>query len=194
MLFLDDNAADAQLEQARRTRSGSIAIVVRGWKCQTKETLHNEIGAALQLPGYYGENWNALDECLHDLSWLPAERYLLVINCVEKLLHEDDQSLVLFLDVLSEASRIWSERGVLFEVIFCGNRAGLDRALTLFRSGAAAVAAVNPAAGISVYHRGAGSAAGLQLNGKALIWNDPASSIIGLPVFSFSLLPPWRLR
>ena len=29
---------------------------------------------------------------------------------------------------------------------------------------------------------------------KALIWNDPASSIIGLPVFSFSLWPPWRLR
>jgi hypothetical protein len=137
MLFLDDNAADAQLEQVRQTRSGSIAIVVRGWKCQTKETLHNEIGAALQFPGYYGENWNALDECLHDLSWLPAGRYLLVINCVEKLLPDDDQSLRLFLDVLSEASCVWSERGILFEVIFCGNRAGLDRALTLFRSVAA---------------------------------------------------------
>ena len=35
-----------------------------------KQALLRLISAALQFPEYFGFNWDALDECLADLSWL----------------------------------------------------------------------------------------------------------------------------
>ena len=40
----------------------------------------------LQFPNYFGRNWNALDECLTDFSWLPQERIIVVISEFEKVL------------------------------------------------------------------------------------------------------------
>ena len=34
----------------------------------TKEEVHDRIAQALGFPDYYGRNWDAFDECIHDLS------------------------------------------------------------------------------------------------------------------------------
>jgi hypothetical protein len=54
-----------------------------------------------------------------------------------------------------------------------------------------AVAADAVAAGKLEQHQRTARAAPAPLNGKALIWNDPASPIISLPVFFSWLPPPW---
>jgi RNAse (barnase) inhibitor barstar len=36
------------------------------------ENLFEELAQCLRLPDYFGANWNALEECIRDLSWLPA--------------------------------------------------------------------------------------------------------------------------
>lgn len=57
---------DAQLEV-------SPALVVEmpaGIK--TKEALLDELYQRLRFPDYFGDNWDALWECIRDLSWLPA--------------------------------------------------------------------------------------------------------------------------
>lgn len=46
-----------------------------------KEQLLRNLAAALQFPNYFGFNWDALDDCLSDLSWLPSTNI--------QLLHED---------------------------------------------------------------------------------------------------------
>ena len=57
---------------------GRIAIrLLRGANMEKRDGFYNELGAALQLPLYFGKNWDALDECLADLEWLPADAYLL---------------------------------------------------------------------------------------------------------------------
>jgi hypothetical protein len=61
------------------------------WNC-TKELLIQQLSrsqlilrrskiclfkGALQFPDYFGNNWDAFDECISDLSWLNAESFLI---------------------------------------------------------------------------------------------------------------------
>jgi RNAse (barnase) inhibitor barstar len=39
---------------------------------RTKEALLDELDRLLHFPDYFGGNWDALWECIRDLSWLPA--------------------------------------------------------------------------------------------------------------------------
>ncbi len=63
-----------------RAKSRHVAArVLRGRKMRTAGTLFDEFAAALQFPPYFGENWDAFEECLGDLEWLPADVRVLVI-------------------------------------------------------------------------------------------------------------------
>lgn len=43
-----------------------------------KKELFKHYCDALHFPDYFGDNWDAFEECLHDLSWLAAKT--LIIN------------------------------------------------------------------------------------------------------------------
>jgi RNAse (barnase) inhibitor barstar len=45
-----------------------------------KARLLAAIGAALNFPDYDGGNWDALDECLADLSWQQGPLHLLITD------------------------------------------------------------------------------------------------------------------
>ena len=75
--------------------------VVRGNKMRRLADLYDEFAAALQFPDYFGGNWDALDECLTDLDWLPAAGYVLFVsNAVEVLREEPENQFVTFVSVL----------------------------------------------------------------------------------------------
>jgi len=69
------DAAEA-IRRLERTR-GVVARVVRGVKSLTKGALFDEMSAALQFPPYWGENWDALRDCLADPVWFD-ERPLVI--------------------------------------------------------------------------------------------------------------------
>jgi hypothetical protein len=72
--------------------------------------LDNECAAALQFPWYFGENWPAFDECIRDLSWLPADVYTLIItDSTEVLSEEDGKQFSMFAQILDKASREWGQ-------------------------------------------------------------------------------------
>jgi RNAse (barnase) inhibitor barstar len=60
---------------------------------RTVNSLFDEIAASFQFPWYFGENWDALDECLNDLAWLPARSYLLGIMDASQVLSEEEHEL-----------------------------------------------------------------------------------------------------
>jgi RNAse (barnase) inhibitor barstar len=87
----------------------AIVRVIRGSKSRSAASLFDEIGAALQFPDYFGENWDALLECLIDLEWLQGDAYLLVITDSHLLLDQEpvDQWSAL-LEVLENAAQDWA--------------------------------------------------------------------------------------
>lgn len=88
----------------------TVIRVLRGQRMESKEQLFDEFAAAFQFPLYFGRNWDAFDECICDLQWLPAKAYVLVISDAALLLKmEPAKSVGIFFEVLNKASREWGD-------------------------------------------------------------------------------------
>jgi Barstar (barnase inhibitor) len=86
---------------------------LRGSKMTTLGSLWDEFGGALQFPWDFAETWTALADCLRDLSWLPADAYILAIFEPEKVLcDENPKEFLTFLRCLDGAGRAWSTADV----------------------------------------------------------------------------------
>jgi hypothetical protein len=97
-----------QAWQAARERPRYVSRVVRGHKARTTGALFDEFAAALQFPWYFGENWDALDECLADLEWLPGDGYVIWIAQAARLLeHEPRAEFARLLKLLAGAAATW---------------------------------------------------------------------------------------
>jgi hypothetical protein len=107
--------ADQYLAKLRFEAGPKIAIrLLRGRNMESMEGLYNELAAALQFPLYFGRNWGALDECLADLEWLPADAYLLFFAdapSVLKLTGDEDGDA--FFRLLFRICNDWADRSYL---------------------------------------------------------------------------------
>lgn len=89
---------------------GRYTAYIRGARCYTDMELFKEYSAAFQFPPYFGENWNAWDECACDLAWICFSSIAIVIDHYELMFcMEQDQmkSKRLFEDYLKELKQYW---------------------------------------------------------------------------------------
>ena len=69
------------------------------------DELLRQYAVQLHLPGYFGFNWNALSDCLRDLSWVTERRVVIVHQGLPRL---EEGDLKVYLDVLGECVRSWT--------------------------------------------------------------------------------------
>jgi RNAse (barnase) inhibitor barstar len=86
---------------------GFVLKVLNGDKCASAAGLFAEFARVLDFPDYFGHNWDAFEECLADLEWLPARGYVLLLSQAEQVLREDEDGYETFLEVLSDAGEAW---------------------------------------------------------------------------------------
>jgi hypothetical protein len=87
----------------------------------SKEVLMERVASAMHFPGWFGGNWDALEDCLTDLSWSNAAGHVLLIEDAREL--SDDERGIL-VDVLTAAATSWAERKrSFFAVILDGSPA-----------------------------------------------------------------------
>jgi len=72
------------------------------------------LAAGLRFPDWFGDNWDALQDCLDDLSWLPAAGYLLLIDHGDALQDAAPGDFATLLDILDEAARRHAANGMPF--------------------------------------------------------------------------------
>jgi RNAse (barnase) inhibitor barstar len=82
---------------------------VRGTKSSDDARFFDELAAALQFPYYFGENWNALWDCITDLNWLKGSSFVVVFDSAEHLLSESDRGFQFLLTVLTDAHGRWHQ-------------------------------------------------------------------------------------
>ena len=88
---------------------GVLILELDAASMRNLEGLYREFASVLKFPTYFGKNFNALDECITDLDWLPAEGYVLLIRNAEYLLEEESSSTLRgLLSILHSAGEKWA--------------------------------------------------------------------------------------
>jgi len=87
-----------------------------------KSELLARFARALRFPTWFGGNWDALEDCLTDLSWVEGEGHVLLMDGAARLQADDFGVLV---DVLSSAARYWAGRRRPFFAVFVEGPASL---------------------------------------------------------------------
>jgi len=82
----------------------------------SKEELLRALYEHLQLPGYFGFNWDALSDCLRDFHWLDTRTVVLVHADLPQLPPDECRT---YLEVLADAVGSWQpEENHNFRVVF----------------------------------------------------------------------------
>ena len=70
------------------------------------------VGTALDFPDWYGHNWDALADCLSDLSWMPADGYVIVLENADDFARACPADFATALEIFQEAADTWRDDGV----------------------------------------------------------------------------------
>jgi RNAse (barnase) inhibitor barstar len=110
--FVDARETEALAEAARALDFSVVRIELAD--CRDKATALDRIAGALQFPEWFGANFDALADSLGDLSWLPADGYVLLLEHADDWRRADDDNFATLLDILNEAAVRWGDCGVPF--------------------------------------------------------------------------------
>ena len=89
-----------------------------------KQQFLSACAGQLKLPSYFGGNWDALADCLRDLSWvhggIAAAGYVLHVSSGEKFAKTAPNDYQTALAVLAQAAEFWKGKGTAFVVFVDG--------------------------------------------------------------------------
>lgn len=108
LIVCSERSLDNFVYSGMRSREENIIRIIRGDRCPTKDRLFQEWAAALQFPYYFGNNWDAWDECLADLDWLPATQYVFFVTNVDALLSDTGNDFTVFISILEKVAKEWA--------------------------------------------------------------------------------------
>jgi hypothetical protein len=116
----------------RTSRTDEILDATRGSALQVsridlsgvldKDALMERIARALEFPRWFGGNWDALEDCLTDLSWSKAGGHVLLLEGAAELPADERGILV---DILAAAAAWWVDRKRPFFAVFLGSTLAL---------------------------------------------------------------------
>jgi RNAse (barnase) inhibitor barstar len=105
--------AEASIAAAAETLGFLLAEVDLA-EVSSKEGLLTAVADALAFPAWFGHNWDALEDCLTDLSWSNAEGYVLILRHADSLHGRSEGEFLTALRILADVSTTWAEDGVPF--------------------------------------------------------------------------------
>src|SRR5260221_8444864 len=96
-------------EEDAASESAAVCIILPS-NIKSKEALLAMLATQFNFPDYFGENWDAFDECIRDLSWLPIGE--VKVKHADVPLANDVRNAKIYLEILRGAVRDMSKSDV----------------------------------------------------------------------------------
>jgi RNAse (barnase) inhibitor barstar len=81
---------------------------LKGKDIQSKDLFLKAISAAMDFPAFFGSNWDALEDCITDLSWRPAQGYCLLYDNAGEFARQAPGDFATALEVFQAAADFWA--------------------------------------------------------------------------------------
>ena len=104
---------DEVVDATRGTRLDLASVDLAG--AADKDALLARLAQALGFPDWFGSNWDALEDCLADLSWRAGSGHVLMLAGHGELSADD---LGVLIEVLAAAAEHWAGGGRPFFAVF----------------------------------------------------------------------------
>jgi RNAse (barnase) inhibitor barstar len=91
---------------------GTKVFYLDGKKINSKQTFLKQAAEAMEFPPYFGANWDAFDECITDLTWCPAQRYVILYDHADIFAQAEPTQYQIALDILNSAKEYWEANNI----------------------------------------------------------------------------------
>ena len=112
-------ATHADIEKLAKA-SKLVCFYIEGKKIEKKEQFLNHASVAMHFPEYFGDNWDAFEDCLTDLSWQDAPGYVILFDHYDGMASHAHGQFETALEVFQSAVEYWEEQGKPMIVLLRG--------------------------------------------------------------------------
>jgi RNAse (barnase) inhibitor barstar len=117
---LADDAPIKELEKLAKQYAYAF-FLLDGADIHDKEQFLNRAAAVLSFPDYFGNNWDAFEDCLTDMSWHETGGFLIVFDRFEAFARHAPDQFKMALEILRDSVEFWRERKRPFFVLLRGH-------------------------------------------------------------------------
>lgn len=105
--------------QALAAETAALQRLAADLGCATgKKAALRALARALSVPATFGGNWDALNDALQDLSWLPQQGIVLTLSGAGAFAEAAADDFAVLHGILGSAAAYWRGKGRVF-VVFC---------------------------------------------------------------------------
>lgn len=97
---------------------GIQVFYLDGSNINDKKSFLNKTAEVMQFPNYFGHNWDAFDECITDLEWLPTKRYVVIYNKPNLFAEANPLDWQIAYDTLQSAVEYWQSTNTPMDILF----------------------------------------------------------------------------
>jgi RNAse (barnase) inhibitor barstar len=83
----------------------------------SKADFLKKVAQALNFPEYFGMNWDALSDCLTDMSWRSASGYVLLFNNFQSFAENAPVDMRVIRHIFDSSVKYWKQKTVPFYII-----------------------------------------------------------------------------
>ncbi|UOO76154.1 barstar family protein [Neisseria sp. Dent CA1/247] len=89
--------------------SNTLVVDINLGSLRTSNSFLKIMNEKLYFPNYFGFNYNALDECMQDLSWLPEGKIIINFKFIERLRKKNESLYNIIYDCLTMYQEYWQK-------------------------------------------------------------------------------------
>ena len=119
--FLADHA-DVKAVSSCAKRHEFAFFHIEGKNISRKEQLLNHAATVMHFPAHFGDNWDALEECLTDLEWIDGDGYVIYYDHIDGLLSAHPDQFETLVEILRDSVKSWKEDGEAMIVLLSGTK------------------------------------------------------------------------